>query len=388
MTPSHVVFPLLDWFDCFFFLVFLLPHALLAHVSSLVSPGDAPPPAMEELLKHFTELSIRQQQIMEHMASRQGETERELAALRMAAGARTPLPDPRVQATQLLPRMTSHDDVTMYLQMFETVATGEAWPKAEWARIIAPLLTTEAQRAYFTLPPELNESYEELKKEILGRMGLSPLSAAQLFNEWAFDPRQPARAQAANLSRLAQHWLLAGGPNAHQVAERVVMDCLLRALPRPLRQAAGMRNPANVDELVEAIELAEATQHREVGERAPLFPRRVVQERRTPEGTQRPVSRPPVPGPRDEPMPTEAPRSPLRPWLAGCAVHKENAPRAEVHLNGRPFLALLDSGSAVSLVKTAVLPPQPEAKTKLFITCVHGDTRDVPARRVTIAGVK
>uniref|UniRef100_A0A8C2DB92 SCAN box domain-containing protein n=1 Tax=Cyprinus carpio TaxID=7962 RepID=A0A8C2DB92_CYPCA len=232
---------------------------------------------MEELLKHLTEVSIRQQQIMEHMASRQGETERELAALRMAAGARTPLPDPRVQATQLLPRMTSHDDVTTYLQMFETVATREAWPTAEWALIIAPLLTGEAQRTYFTLPPELNESYTELKKEILGRMGLSPISAAQLFNEWVFDPRQPARAQAANLSRLAQHWLLAGGPNAHQVADRVVVDHLLRALPRPLRQAAGMRNPANVDELVEAIELAEATQHREVGERAPPFPRRVVQ---------------------------------------------------------------------------------------------------------------
>uniref|UniRef100_A0A9J7X6K5 Retropepsins domain-containing protein n=1 Tax=Cyprinus carpio carpio TaxID=630221 RepID=A0A9J7X6K5_CYPCA len=303
----------------------------------------------------------------------------------MAAGARTPLPDPRVQATQLLPRMTSHDDVATYLQMFETVATREAWPMAEWAQIIAPLLTGEAQRAYFTLPPELNESYAELKKEILGRMGLSPISAAQLFNEWVFDPRQPARAQAANLSRLAQHWLLAGGPNAHQVAERVVVDRLLRALPRPLRQAAGMRNPANVDELVEAIELAEATQHREVGERAPPFPRRVVQERRMPEGTQRPVSRPAVPGPRDEPMPTEAPRSPPRPWLAGCAMHTENAPRAEVHLNGRPFLALLDSGSAVSLVKTAVLPPRPEAKTKLSITCVHGDTRDVLARRVTIA---
>ena len=156
-----------------------------------------------------------------------------------------------------------------------------------------------------------------------------------------------------------------------------MVDRLLRALPRPLRQAAGMRNPANVDELVEAIELAEATQHREVGERAPPFPRRVVHERRPPDGTQRPVSRPAVPGPQDEPMPTEAPRSPGRPWLAGCAVHTENAPRAEVKINGRPFLALLDSGSAVSLVRTSILPLRTETKTKLPITCVHGDTREV-----------
>uniref|UniRef100_A0A9J7YWB4 SCAN box domain-containing protein n=1 Tax=Cyprinus carpio carpio TaxID=630221 RepID=A0A9J7YWB4_CYPCA len=134
---------------------------------------------------------------------------------------------------------------------------------------------TVAQRAYFMLGPERSSSYEDLKKEILGRVGLSPISAAQLFHDWSYNPRRPARAQVTDLSRLDQHWLLAGGPTAHQVAERVVVDRLLRALPRPLRQAAGMRNPSNVDELVEAIELAEATQHREAGERAPPFPRRV-----------------------------------------------------------------------------------------------------------------
>nr|XP_055023080.1 uncharacterized protein LOC129413398 [Misgurnus anguillicaudatus] len=153
---------------------------------------DAPPPKMEELLKHLTEVSIRQQQIMEHMASRQEETKRELAALRIAAAQQTPLPDHRVQATQLLPKMTAHDEVAMYLQMFETVAVREAWPKDEWARIVAPLLTGEAQRAYFALMPERSASYEELRKEILGRVGFSPISATQLFHEWTFDPQQPA----------------------------------------------------------------------------------------------------------------------------------------------------------------------------------------------------
>ncbi|XP_026115216.1 uncharacterized protein LOC113093856 [Carassius auratus] len=126
-----------------------------------------------------------------------------------------------------------------------------------------------------------------------------------------------------------------------------------------------MQNLTNMDKLVEAIELAEATQHREVGQRVPPFPRKVVQEQRMPEGTQRPVSRPVVPGPQDEPMPTEAPRSLGQPWLAGCT---ENVLWAEVKVNGRLFLALLDSGIA----------PPAKAKTKLPITCVHGDTREVP----------
>ncbi|XP_067303559.1 uncharacterized protein [Pseudorasbora parva] len=319
---------------------------------------------MDELLKHLTEVSIRQQQIMEHMASRQDTTERELLTLRAAAAQRAPLPDPRAQATQLMPRMTEHDDVAIYLEMFETIATREAWPEDEWARIVAPLLTGDAQRAYFALPPAQSTSYAVLKKEILGRVGLSAISAAQLFHDWSYDPRRPPRLQAADLSRLAQHWLLAEGSTAIQVAERVVIDRLLRALPRHLRQAVGMRKPTTKDELVEAIELADATFHRE--------------------GTSRPVGRPAVPGPPDEPMPTEAPRSPGRAWLAGCAVHTENAPRAEVKINGRPFLALLDSGSAISLVQAAILPPRGDSKTSVPIVCVHGDTREVPARRVSI----
>ncbi|KAL1252156.1 hypothetical protein QQF64_019952 [Cirrhinus molitorella] len=190
--------------------------------------------------------------------------------------------------------------------------------------------------------------------------------------------------------RLAQHWLLSGGPSASQVAERVVIDRLLRALPRPIRQAAGMRNPTTVGELVEAIELAEATQQREAGERAPPFPRRVVQERRTPEGTFKPVSRPAAPGPQDEPLPTDPPWSPQRTWLTGCIVHRDppaGAPRAEVKINGRPFQAILDSGSAVTLVHPTVLPPRPESRARLPITCVHGDTQLVPARRVSVSAM-
>ncbi len=126
--------------------------------------------------------------------------------------------------------------------MFEAIATQEGWPREEWGRVLAPLLTGEPQRAYFSTQPLLRESYDELRREIMGRVGLSPVSAAQQFHDWEFKTRLPARAQA-DLTRLAHHWLLTGSPTATQVAEKVVIDRLLRALPRALRQAAGMRNP-------------------------------------------------------------------------------------------------------------------------------------------------
>ncbi len=138
------------------------------------------------------------------------------------------------------------------------------------------------------------------------------------------------------------------------------------------RQAVGMRNPRSVGDLVEAIELAEATHRREAGER---------------EGTQRTANRPAVPGTQDEPMPTEPPRSPTRAWLAGCVVHQEpprEAPLAQVYINGRPYPALLDSGSAVSLVQSSIFPPRVGVKARLPITCIHGDTRNVPTRWITV----
>ncbi len=63
------------------------------------------------------------------------------------------------------------------------------------------------------------------------------------------------------------------------------------------------------------------------------------------------------------------------------------APEVDVKINGKPFRAILDSGSAVSLVQSHLLSPRMEYKTFLPITCVHGDTRQVPARRVTISAV-
>ncbi len=89
----------------------------------------------------------------------------------------------------------------------------------------------------------------------------------------------------------------------------------------------------------------------------------MVQERRAPEGISRPISRPAAPSPRDEPMPTEVPTPPVRTWLAGCIVHSDlpvGAPEAVVKINGRPFQALLDSGSAVSPVP----PPRTPSRSQ------------------------
>ncbi|KAL0148818.1 hypothetical protein M9458_055827 [Cirrhinus mrigala] len=339
---------------------------------------------MEDLVKTLAEVSVRQQHCFELLTEQHGHIQGYLTDLRLSAAQNVPLPDARVTAGRLLPKLTADDDIEAYLKMFESVANTEGWARGTWAAVLAPLLSGEAQRAYFSLPVSSQNNYNELKREILGRLGLSATVAAQRFHDWEYRPRVPARAQAADLMRLADHWLLEGMPSPSQVAERVVVDRMLRALPRSMRQAAGMRGPKSLPELIEAIELADATYHREAGERAPPFPRRVVQERRPPEGTPRPVHRPS--SPRDEPMPTDPSPPPTKPWIAGCVVHRKTpkgAPKTPVKIKGRWYRALLDSGSAVSLVRPDTLGPRPVSKSTMPITCVHGDTRQVHTNLLT-----
>ncbi len=195
---------------------------------------------MDEILQQLTEVSIRQQQITEHRVRPSR------SVVRTAPARLVPLPDPRVQVTQLLPKLTAHDDVEDFLQIFENTAIREGWEREDWARLLVPLLTGETQRAYFAMPSLVSDKYIELKKEILTRLGLYPVCAAQYFHDWEYKSRLPARTRAAELSRLAQYWLLDGEPTAAQVAEHVVIDRLLRALPRTHRQAFGIRNPATL----------------------------------------------------------------------------------------------------------------------------------------------
>lgn len=93
----------------------------------------------------------------------------------------------------MLTKPTAQDDIEAYLHTFEVVATRD---KAEWARVLAPLLISEAQRAYFSLQPPASEDYEALKREILARVHLSPVTGAQQFQQWSYEEQVPVRAKS------------------------------------------------------------------------------------------------------------------------------------------------------------------------------------------------
>ncbi len=119
-------------------------------------------------------------------------------------------------------------------------------------------------------------------------------------------------------------------------------------------------------------------------------PRSVKLDKRLIEGTSRLVSRPAVPAPvqMDEPMPTEPPSPGAHAWKDGCIVHQtvpQGAPERTIRLDGETVRAVLDSGSSITLIQPGVVRPQRGGKVTIPTTCVHGDTRNIPASRVTMA---
>lgn len=128
-----------------------------------------------------------------------------------------------------LTKMTREDDVETYLDLFEKTAQRERWPRADWANLLLPLLTGEAQKACRDLTVHEATSYEVVKRSILAQYGLSLPAKAQRVHSWEYRPSLPARAQVTTLTRMVRSWLDEGeGPSA---VERVVIDRCTRGLP-------------------------------------------------------------------------------------------------------------------------------------------------------------
>ncbi|XP_073412675.1 SCAN domain-containing protein 3-like [Dendrobates tinctorius] len=151
-------------------------------------------------------------------------------------------------------KMTTEDDVEAYLTTFERTAVREKWPKAQWAGLIAPFLSGEAQKAYYDLEPEAAQDFDKLKAEILARLGVTTAVRAQRVQQWTYQPDKPPRSQMFDLIHVTKKWLQPEVLTAPEIIQRVVMDKYLRVLPPALRKWVSHGNPTTADQLVDLVE--------------------------------------------------------------------------------------------------------------------------------------
>ena len=153
---------------------------------------------------------------------------------------------------ELLTKLTPDDDVETYVALFERTATREKWPKTDWANILMPFLTGEAQKACRDLSAADAVSFDKVKTAILAQYGLSLPAKAQRVHDWSYDPALPVRAQVMGLVRHTRSWLEeAEGP---PIVDRVVIDRCTRGLPNDVKRYVDQKGPSNVDTLIALLE--------------------------------------------------------------------------------------------------------------------------------------
>ncbi|XP_041913601.1 uncharacterized protein LOC121678271 isoform X2 [Alosa sapidissima] len=320
---------------------------------------------------------------------------------------------------KVLTKLTAEDDVESYLELFERVATRERWPREDWAHILTPFLTGEAQQACRDLSIAEAANYTQLKAIILAQYGYSLPAKAQRVHQWAYDPSTPARPQIKTLQRLVRTWLTEGdGPAA---IDRVVLDQCVRALPNDAKKYVAQQGVPDLDRLIALLENHRVTKDlikpmKIEGRSSPAKLERTSLPRPGGNSPRRGVGelpgvrwgRSPARSPlstedrlcfvcgkeghfarecpeRDESMPTAGPALSSFPcgylttdWMEA----HESAPRFPIKIMGQDTEALLDSGSVITLVcPELVKDAHGEA---VAVACIHGDTKSYPTSQVRI----
>uniref|UniRef100_H3BF22 SCAN box domain-containing protein n=1 Tax=Latimeria chalumnae TaxID=7897 RepID=H3BF22_LATCH len=300
-----------------------------------------------------------------------------------------------IWASHMLQKMTPEDDAEAYL-LFERCAEREAWPKAQWAGIVAPFLVGDAQKAHFDQEPEAAANYAQLKAKILARAGVTTTVQAQCFHAWRFQEGKTPRSQLFNLIHLARRWLQPDTNNPARIIKiLLVMAHFLRGLPPTVRKWVRQGNLANAQELIDLVERHLTAE--ELVKTLFVTKKGGAEEwSQTVKGLKSSSNSSPEKVKKNDQcyrcndlglIAVHCPNE-LQPmecgWGYNCGIinmvnnvegtHKFMMP---IKINGRETMALTDTGSAVTLISGTLVKP-----SQTGITCIHGDINYYPTARV------
>uniref|UniRef100_H3A6K6 CCHC-type domain-containing protein n=1 Tax=Latimeria chalumnae TaxID=7897 RepID=H3A6K6_LATCH len=308
-----------------------------------------------------------------------------------------------IQACHVLQKMTPEDDVEAYLLAFERCAEREAWPRAQWAGIMAPFLVEDAQRAYFDLEPEAALDYTQLKTEILARARVTLTVWAQQFYSWRFQEDRAPRLQMFNLIHLAGRWPQLETNSPAQIVKMLVIDHFLPTI----RKWVGQGNPSNAQKLIALVE-RQLTVKDLVKTPSSATSRGGTEEQlQTAKGLSGAGEgwskgsrgngdlKKPEKGYwcyRCNELGHSAIQCPneVEPMQCGMGEQYQRGGDSSIYEthkgdDGKEIMALTDMGSTVTLVSGSLVKPSKLEHTwKTGITCVHGDVNYYPTARLQV----
>ncbi|XP_040064309.1 uncharacterized protein LOC120838441 [Ixodes scapularis] len=99
------------------------------------------------------------------------------------------------------------DDQDAYLLRFERLATGQRWPREQWATALSVCLTGEALRVFSRLTPEDSADYDKVKKALLQRFRLTAEGFREKFRDGKPEKGETGTQFAARLASFLDRWV-------------------------------------------------------------------------------------------------------------------------------------------------------------------------------------
>ncbi|CAN7980020.1 unnamed protein product, partial [Ixodes pacificus] len=99
------------------------------------------------------------------------------------------------------------DGLDAYLLRFERLATGQRWPREQWATALSVCLTGEALGVFSRLTPDDSVVYDKVKKALLQRFRLTAEGFREKFRDAKPEKGETGTQFAVRLTSLFDRWV-------------------------------------------------------------------------------------------------------------------------------------------------------------------------------------
>ncbi|XP_060112252.1 zinc finger protein 24-like isoform X1 [Heteronotia binoei] len=165
-----------------------------------------------------------------------------------------------------LPPLPQAGSTEAYLTTFERVADASQWPREEWVARLMPVLSGQAQQAYFSLDPKDKGDYGKVKVAILRLDNyMATETHRQGFRHFCYQDAEGPRGTCQKLQELCHRWLRPEGQTKEQILDLLVLEQFLVILPQEMQSWIRERGPETCDRAVALAE--EFLQEQQVTER-------------------------------------------------------------------------------------------------------------------------
>ncbi|XP_048372273.1 zinc finger and SCAN domain-containing protein 16-like isoform X2 [Sphaerodactylus townsendi] len=165
-----------------------------------------------------------------------------------------------------LPPLPQVGNTEAYLTTFERVADASQWPREDWVTRLMPVLSGQAQQAYFSLDSKDKGDYGKVKVAILRLDSyIATETQRQGFRHFCYQDAEGPRGTCQKLQELCYRWLRPESQTKEQILDLLILEQFLVILPQEMQRWIRERGPETCDRAVALAE--EFLQERQATER-------------------------------------------------------------------------------------------------------------------------